>query len=267
MTNPDYAIGRFKDRITIEYVGLSCFIVTSSKNKRIIMDPFIADRKILYPELKKEIADVVTVSCGSYAHCHVFAVGGVPFIYQVSEPTELHGIKFRGVETQHLKMLDAAVVDPAKNVVMCFEVDGIKLCHLGALGHKLTDEQVQQIGQVDILMVPVGGVSTLPVDDARAVCKQINPQIILPMHYRNERALFPDWATVYDFLGDRKMHTRESDGMTKKYYENTLLCDYVVGSNILEFAKKNGRVELTCPGDKTQIAAASMNVIVPRCAY
>jgi len=267
MESSDYKIGRYKNRITIQYYGLSCFMVTSSTGKRIVMDPFIADRKILFPELAKEPADVVTISCGSYSHCHVFAVGGVPFVYQVTEPAELHGIKFRGVETEHLKMTDGAIVAAGKNVVVCFEVDGIKLCHLGALGHKLTDEQVNQIGPVDILMVPVGGVSTLPIEDARAVCKQINPQIIMPMHYRNERALFPEWATVYDFLSDRPMQTKNSDGQDKKYYQNTLLCDYIVGSNIFEFMKKDGRVELTCPGDKSQIAAASMNVLVPRCGY
>ncbi len=267
MENLDYKIGRFKNRMTIQYYGLSCFLVISSTGKRIVMDPYIGDRKILFPELAKEPADVVTISCGSYSHCHVFAVGGVPFVYQVTEPAELHGIKFRGVETQHLKMTDGAILDAGRNVVICFEVDGIRLCHLGALGHKLTDEQVKQIGPVDILMVPVGGVSTLPVEDARAVCKQINPQIILPMHYRNERALFPEWATVYDFLSDRPMHTKNSDGQDKKYYQNTLLCDYIVGSNIFEFMKKDGRVELTCPGDKSLIAAPSMNVLVPRCGY
>ena len=149
MENPDYAIGRFKDRMTIQYYGLSCFLIVSSKGVRIVMDPFIASKQVLHSEVKKEPADVVTVSCGSYAHCHVFSVGGTPYIYQITEPTVLHGITFRGVATQHLKMLEASVLSPGQNVVMCFEVDGIKLCHLGALGHTLTDDQVKQIGTVE----------------------------------------------------------------------------------------------------------------------
>lgn len=267
MDNPDYAIGRFKNRLVIQYVGLSCFVITSSNGTKIITDPFIADKSILHSELKKEPADVVTVSCGSYAHCHVFSVGGTPYIYQITEPTELHGITFRGVATRHLKMLEASTLMPADNVVMCFEVDGIKLCHLGALGHKLSDEQVKQIGKVDILMVPVGGVSTLPVEEAREVCKQLNPQVILPMHYRSERMPFPSWATVDDFLKDRKMKVVESEGQSKKYYENVLKSDSNVGSSSLEFMLDKGAVVLTSPGANDQISASSMNVIVPRCVY
>ena len=267
MENPDYAIGRFKDRMTIQYYGLSCFLIVSSKGVRIIMDPFIASKQVLHSEVKKEPADVVTVSCGSYAHCHVFSVGGTPYIYQITEPTVLHGITFRGVATQHLKMLEASVLSPGQNVVMCFEVDGIKLCHLGALGHTLTDDQVKQIGKVDILMVPVGGVSTLPVADAREVCNKINPQIILPMHYRSERMLAPDWAPIDDFFADRKKKTIESEGQTKTYYENVLRSDSNVGSCSLEFMKQGDKVVLTSPGANDQISAATMNAIVPRFVY
>ncbi len=267
MDNPDYAIGRFKDRLLIQYYGLSCFLVVSSKGVRIVMDPFIADKVILHSELKKEPADVVTVSCGSYAHCHVFSVGGIPYIYQITEPTVLHGITFRGVAAQHLKMLEASTLSPGQNVVMCFEVDGIKLCHLGALGHVLTDDQLKQIGKVDILMVPVGGVSTLPVEDAREVCKRINPQIILPMHYRSERLLEPTWAPIDDFFADRKKKTIEREGQTKTYYENVLRCDSNVGSCSLEFMKQGDKVVLTSPGANDQISADTMNAIVPRFVY
>jgi L-ascorbate metabolism protein UlaG (beta-lactamase superfamily) len=269
MENPDYSIGRFKNRITIQYVGLSCFVITSSKGVKIITDPYLAnDKNVLHSQLRKEPADVLTVSCGSYAHCHVFDVGGTPFIYKITKPTVLHGITFRGVATRHLKMPEVATIDAGDNVVMCFEVDGIKICHLGALGHKLTDEQVKQIGKVDILMVPVNGVSALPVADAREVCKQINPQIIFPMHYCSERMVFPEWATAEDFLSDRKVRSVESEGHTKKYYENVLWCNYNVGSDSLEFIlQADGTVKMTSPGANDQISAKTMNVIVPRYLY
>jgi L-ascorbate metabolism protein UlaG (beta-lactamase superfamily) len=204
MNNPDYAIGSFKDRMTIEYYGLSCFLITSSKGIKIITDPFLADKHVLHSELKKEPADVVTVSCGHYAHCNVFAVGGIPYVYQITDPTEIKGIKFRGIASRHLTMKEVSTADPADNVIMCFEVDGIKICHLGALGHKLNDEQVKKIGKVDILMLPVGGVSTLPLADADEVCNQLNPRVILPMHYRSERCNFESWATVDEFVKEKK---------------------------------------------------------------
>jgi L-ascorbate metabolism protein UlaG (beta-lactamase superfamily) len=204
MNNSDYAVCNSKGRVRIEYMGMSCFLITSSNGTKIITDPFFPDLQVLHADLRKEPADVITVSCGHYAHCYVYAVGGMPYIYQITEPTELHGIRFRGVATRHLTMEEIATQDPGNNIIMCFEVDNIKICHLGALGHVLSDEQVKQIGKVDILMVPVGGTSTLPMDAAYEVCNQVNPRVIIPMHYRSERCTFPAWASLDDFLKDKR---------------------------------------------------------------
>jgi L-ascorbate metabolism protein UlaG (beta-lactamase superfamily) len=204
MNNPDYAICNSKGRVRMEYMGMSCFLITSSNGTRIINDPFFPDLQVLHPDLRKEPADVITVSCGHYAHCNVSSVGGMPYIYQITEPTELHGIRFRGVSSRHLTMSEIAEQDPGENIIMCFEVDNIRFCHLGALGHRLSDEQVEQVGKVDILMVPVGGVSTLPMDEAYEVCIQLNPKVIIPMNYRSERCTFPSWASLDDFLKDKQ---------------------------------------------------------------
>jgi L-ascorbate metabolism protein UlaG (beta-lactamase superfamily) len=238
MNKPDYAMGRFKDRMTIEYYGLSCFLITSSTGIKIITDPFLADKKILHSELKKEPADVVTVSCGHFAHCNVFVVGGTPYIYQITDPTEIKGIKFRGIASRHLTMKEVSTADPGDNVIMCFEVDGIKICHLGALGHKLSDGQVKDASKVDILMLPVGGVSTLSLADANEVCSQLNPKVILPMHYRSERCDFEAWATVDEFVKEKK---------------NVLRKDSNVHSSELEF--------------KADELPAETQIIVPRFVY
>jgi len=204
MNNPDYASGLSGKEVKIEYMGMSCFLITAGSGTRIITDPFHADNQILYPELRKEPADIVTVSCGNYAHCNVYAVGGMPSIYRIKTPTTIEGIPFRGVSSRHLEMKEVGTTRPDENIIMCFEVSGIRICHLGALGHILSGEQVQQIGKVDVLMVPVGGVSTLPVADAGKVCGQLSPRIILPMHYRSERCTYPAWATADDFAKDKE---------------------------------------------------------------
>ncbi len=260
MENPDYAIGRFKNRITIDYYGLSCFVIRASNGTKIITDPFLAEGtssmdppkkgKVLYGELRKEPADVVTVSCGHYAHCNVYAVGGTPYIYKITEPTELCGIRFRGVSSRHLVMHEIAVLNPAENIIICFEVDGIKICHLGALGHPLSEDQLKQIGKVDILMVPVGGVSTLPVADASEVCSRINPAVILPMHYASDRCTY-EWSGVDAFLEGK---------------EHVLRCDSNIGSSQLEFMlnAKTKQLAMTSPGPAL---SPGMQVIVPRCVY
>jgi len=200
----EYAPPMSPGELKIDYRGMSCFIITASNGTRIITDPFCADDYILHPELEKEAANVVTVSCGNYAHCYVWAIGGMPYIFKRIAPAEIEGIRFRGVATRHLEMKEVGSTRPDLNIVVCFEVEGMKICHLGALGHRLSDEQAKEIGMVDILMTPVGGVSTLPLKEVDMVCDQLNPKIILPMHFRSERCTYSSWATVDDFLKSKK---------------------------------------------------------------
>ena len=73
-----------------------------------------------------------------------------------------------------------------KNTVYNFSNDGINICHLGDLGHVLSNRQIQEIGNVDILLLPVGGRLTIGASDAVQVMKQLNPAIVIPMHYRTK---------------------------------------------------------------------------------
>ena len=70
-----------------------------------------------------------------------------------------------------------------ENMVFSFEVDGVHICHLGDLGHLLTDEQVSELGPIDVLLVPVGGETTLSPAEAAEVVAQIGPKIVIPMHF------------------------------------------------------------------------------------
>ena len=225
MNNPDYATNIPDNEIKIEYMGMSCFVVTTSNGTRIITDPFLAgpSGQILHPELRHEPADIVTVSCGHYTHCNVFAVAGMPYIFKRTEPAEIKGITFTGVSTRHLEMKEVSRIRPdGINFIIRFEVEGIKICHLGALGHKLSNDQLKQVGKVDILMAPVGGVSTLPVKDATEVCRQLNPKVIIPMHYGSERCTCPSWATVDDFI-EGKDNVIKFNGQNEMLFKSTRL--------------------------------------------
>ena len=85
------------------------------------------------------------------------------------------------------------------NTVFVFSVDGVKFCHLGDLGHRLSSEQISQIGSVDILFVPVGGNYTIDAKTATEVCSDLKPKVIIPMHYKTPKANLPI-ASVEDFL-------------------------------------------------------------------
>ena len=192
MDNPDFTAPIPDKTIRIKYKGCSCFLITTGKGLKIITDPFSG--------LGKEPADIVTVSCGHYNHCDVYWVGGFPYIYKRIEPFKFEGITFRGVATHHLEMDEGRKIRPGDNYVMCFEIDGMNLCHLGALGERLSREQVKQVGKVDILMAPVGGVSTMPVEVAAEVCISLNPKVVIPMHYKNRQSNDIPGAGVDEFL-------------------------------------------------------------------
>lgn len=204
----------------IKSYGMSCFLITSDDGTRIITDPFIADLNILYSEIKEK-ADIVTISCGHYSHCFVCTIKGEPYIYKGPEPAEIKGIKFRGIATRHLEMKENKPVNPGQNVIICFEVDGIKICHLGALGHGLSEEQIEQIGEVDMLLIPINGRSTIPLDIADKVITQIKPRITFPMNYKSERCTFTGWASAEEFTKGKK---------------NVTLMDPIIGSSEMEFS-------------------------------
>jgi L-ascorbate metabolism protein UlaG (beta-lactamase superfamily) len=73
--------------------------------------------------------------------------------------------------------------DRGENMVFSFEIDGVHICHLGDLGHLLTDDQVHELGPIDVLLVPIGGGTTLTPAEAAEVVSQIGPKIVIPMHF------------------------------------------------------------------------------------
>ena len=92
--------------------------------------------------------------------------------------------------------------------MFCFELDGIGVCHLGDLGHLLDDGQLKEMGSVDILLIPVGGFFTIDARTADKVCDQLQPRVIMPMHYRTEKS-FPEISGVDEFTKGKNNVTRQ----------------------------------------------------------
>ena len=184
----------------IKWLGHSSFMITSDTGTKIITDPYARTMGLNYGEIK-ESADIVTVSHNHGDHNNVAAVQGNPKVVKEAAPVEIKGIKFSGVPTYHD---DAEGQRRGKNTIFCFEVDGIKVCHLGDLGHPLSDKQVAELGKVDILFTPVGGNFTIDAKVATEVCGKVAPKVIIPMHYRNDRCSAFPVAGVDDFLQGKK---------------------------------------------------------------
>ena len=161
----------------ITWLGHSCFRL-KGKEATIITDPFSPE---LGYSLGKPTARIVTVSHRHPGHSYTQGIGGNPKLVGGPGEYEISNVLIIGVTTFHDKNGGS---ERGKNTVYLIEIDDIAVCHLGDLGHTLTDEQIEELGNVDVLMVPVGGVSTINAAKAAEVVRQLEPNIVIPMHYK-----------------------------------------------------------------------------------
>jgi L-ascorbate metabolism protein UlaG (beta-lactamase superfamily) len=158
-------------------LGHSCFRIRG-KQATIVTDPFPPD---LGYTLGKPTADIVTVSHQHHGHFYNKGIGGDPKVIAGPGEYDIKGVLIIGIATFH----DAdRGQKKGKNTVYLVEIDGITVCHLGDLGHVLTAEQVEEVGDVDVLLLPVGGGSTINAPTAAEVIRQIEPKVVIPMHYK-----------------------------------------------------------------------------------
>lgn len=186
--------------MTITYHGHSCFKL-KGKRGTVVTDPF--DSYVGFSPSGLS-ADVVTVSHQHKDHNAISRVKGTeahpqPFIVDCPGEYEVGGVSVFGERTYHD---EAGGVERGENTVFTILLDDLRVCHLGDLGHLLTEDQIAKIGLVDILFVPVGGHFTLNPEQAINVIRAIEPSIVVPMHYRTEEhdpKIFGDLKTLADF--------------------------------------------------------------------
>jgi L-ascorbate metabolism protein UlaG (beta-lactamase superfamily) len=162
----------------IKWFGQSAFLLTSDAGTRILIDPY--DRFLGYKMPKPIEVDMVAVTHNHGDHNKIHVASGNYML--VNEPKEYShdDVSVKGIKTFHDK---ANGKKRGNNIIFRFDVDGLKVCHCGDLGHILTEEQVKAIGKVDILMVPVGGRATINSVEATQVMHQLEAKVTIPMHY------------------------------------------------------------------------------------
>lgn len=184
----------------IKWFGHSCFLITSEKGIKIVTDPF--DEEVGY-DLPDAYANIISISHDHHDHNNVGILKGAPVLVKGSGKINVKGIEVTGVETFHD---DVGGKKRGLNTIFKFEVDGLNVCHLGDLGHALSLGQVKEIGKVDILLTPVGGIYTIDNLGAFKVMDILKPAVTIPMHYKTEALSF-ELLGVEDFLsvaGDYK---------------------------------------------------------------
>ena len=156
----------------IKFYGNSCFSITEGGFSA-ITDPH--NKLSGAPK-----ANVVTISQSSPEHSNSAAVQGEPKVFNWPGEYEVGGVHIMGTASFH-NPKEAKKQD--ENTIFTFDINGIHLCHLGVLGTKLIPEQLEQIGDVDVLFIPVGGNEVIDAKKAKEVIEQIEPRVIIPMAY------------------------------------------------------------------------------------
>jgi len=166
----------------IIYAGQSCFQISVSNSRdheaNIVIDPFDEETGLKVPNFS---ADILLITHDHHDHNNTKAVKGTPFLIEGPGEYEIKGVFVQGIPSFHD---DEDGKKRGNNTIYTIEAEDIRFCHLGDLGQKqLTDEQVDKIGAIDVLMVPVGGEYTISASEAQRIISQIEPKIVIPMHY------------------------------------------------------------------------------------
>ena len=183
------------------YWGGQALIKLKGKNATVLIDPYGSEFTGL--KLPKDLAsDVVLVTHDHNDHNNSKAVestpaGNKPMVFDKAGEYEVAGVVITGISSFHDEKVGA---ERGLNIIFHLMFDGLNLVHLGDLGQlKLNEEQIAQIGDVDILFVPVGGVYTIDGKVASEIVSQLEPRIIIPIHYKIEGLKF-ELASVDGFL-------------------------------------------------------------------
>ncbi len=164
--------------MTINWFGQSCFRL-EAKEGSILIDPFGKETGLKPPRIKD---DIVLVTHGHADHSSVEDINPEAFLIKNPGEYEKKGIAIRGISSYHDK---SEGKERGLNTIYVIKAEEMTICHLGDLGQeKLDDKQVEEIGDVDILLVPVGGNYTINAKEAVGVITQIEPKIVIPMHYK-----------------------------------------------------------------------------------
>jgi len=163
----------------IKFHGHACFSIKDGKIT-LVTDPYSNEIGLKLPDLK---ANIVTVSHDNKAYNNSKAVEGDPMVLNWPGEYENNAIYFKGIHSFHNTKEDK---EQLENIVFVITWNGIRLCHLGAQGTKLTPEQLENVGDVDVLFVPVGGKGTVDAKKAKEIIEQIEPRVIIPMAYHTD---------------------------------------------------------------------------------
>ena len=196
----------------ITYLGHSSFKI-KGKTTSLVTDPFDSSVGFKYPKVS---ADIITVSHDHGDHNNTDQVTGARKIISGPGEYEIAGVSIVGFKTFHD---DKKGKLRGKNTVYMIEIDGFRLVHMGDLGHKLSQRIIEMLGDVDVVMIPVGGEYTIDHGKAVSVVQDIQPSIVIPMHYQVkglDQKVFSKLTGSDEFVKDLGLSVEKLDKLSIK---------------------------------------------------
>jgi len=191
--------------VTIRWFGHSCFLIESSQGTKILTDPLGEETGYPLPEV---MPDIITISHEHFDHNYVRP-------YR-NRPKVIRGLTTDGTDWERIEetVKDVTISNvftyhdnkggkkDGLNSIFILQLEGLKIVHMGDLGHPLTEEHVKALGGIDVLLIPIGGVTTINPLEANEVIEQLKPRIVIPMHYKTPPCTFTLYTTK-NFIKDR----------------------------------------------------------------
>jgi L-ascorbate metabolism protein UlaG (beta-lactamase superfamily) len=203
----------------LKWYGHSAFKLTTDKGLRIIVDPYesgFGNGGLTYGKIIDE-ADLVLTSHEHGDHSYVKDIKGKFARIEKEGSHDVAGVKVKAIPCFH---------DPSqgkergKNLIFVIEADGLRLAHLGDLGHHLSSDILEKMGSIDLLLLPVGGFYTIDAKEATDVMNAIKPRLTIPMHYKTEKCAFP--ITTLDEFTRGKRGVKMMDATELKVTKESL---------------------------------------------
>ncbi|OGK18923.1 hypothetical protein A3G67_01435 [Candidatus Roizmanbacteria bacterium RIFCSPLOWO2_12_FULL_40_12] len=180
----------------IKYLGHASFFI-KTKDARVVTDPYDPSIGMKFPKTE---GDIVTVSHSHPDHSKANQVQGDPLLIDWPGEYEKNGVRVFGYKSYHDKKKGE---ERGENILFKIESEGISVLHCGDMGVLPDDKLKDEIGEVDILLVPVGGFYTIDAGEAIELIKQIEPAIVIPMHYNHpklDQKVFKNLTTLDEFV-------------------------------------------------------------------
>ena len=198
----------------IKWIGHSSFLLTTSLGRKILTDPFGND--IGYIPYDGD-CDIITVSHNHFDHN---CLDNLKKDTRLVNTEGRHSFNFCDITGYHSFHDESNGSERGDNIIFVYDVDGFRICHLGDLGHELSRDFIEQLGHIDLLLIPVGGIFTIDGTKAAKITKEINPSFVIPMHYSTPMLSFKLEGFEKFIMAMKNVNKTNSDTFFLEHKEN-----------------------------------------------